>query len=201
MRFLCRHFRVSRSGYYAWRERPKSVQAKANEGLLRKIARIHRRSHDIYGSPRVWVALRKQGIPCGENRIARLMRAAGLQGRVVKVTRRAPGVHKFYERNANLRLSTPAPCTPNQQWVGDLTRLKVNTATCFLAIVMDLYSRKVVGWSLGHDRTTQLTRRALRQALKRRQPKPGCLFHSDRGVEYGAYDYTHELQRHGLRPV
>mgnify|MGYP001577908549 CR=1 FL=1 len=200
MGFLCRHYGVSTSGYYAWRARPASARAQANRRLLQRIERIHRRSHGIYGSPRVFQRLHRQGIACGENRVARLMREAGLTGRVVRVTRRAPGVHRFYERNANLRLHAPMPATCNRQWVGDLTRLKFRSATCFLATVMDVYSRKVVGWALGRDRTTALTRRALRHALRHRTLEPGCLFHSDRGVEYGAYDYTHVLHRHGLTP-
>lgn len=200
MGFLCHHYRVSPSGYYAWRQRPQSARTQANRRLLQRIERIHRRSHGIYGSPRVWLALRRKGIACSEHRVARLMREAGLKGRVVHVTRRAPGVHRFFERNANLRLNAPMPARCNQQWVGDLTRLKFRSATCFLATVMDVYSRKVVGWALGRDRTTALTRRALAHALRHRVLAPGCLFHSDRGVEYGAYDYTHVLHRHGLTP-
>lgn len=176
-----------------------SARARANQDLLSRIVRIHQQSHETYGSPRVWASLRRQGVVCGENRVARVMRWAGLKGRVVKVTRRAPGVHRFYEKNANLRLNQPLPCAANEQWVGDITYLKFNGQACFMAVVMDVYSRKVVGWALGRDRTAQLTRRALKHALQRHQPGAGCIFHSDRGVEYGSSDYSAELKRHGFR--
>ena len=200
MEFLCRHYRVSRSGYYAWTHRPESAHTRANRRLLRRIECIHRRSHDTYGSPRVCRALKKRGVRCGENRVARLMRAAGLKGRVVKVTRRAPGVHRFYQATHNLRLDQPPPTAINQQWVGDVTYLKVNHKPCFMATVLDVYSRKVVGWALGRDRTVNLTERALKRAVRHRQPDPGLLFHSDRGIEYGAYRYRDALTRRGIRP-
>ena len=176
-----------------------SAQARANQKLLSRIVRIHQQSHETYGSPRVWAVLRKQGVVCGKNRVARVMRWAGVQGRVVKVTRRAPGVHRFYEKNANLRLHQPLPRALNEQWVGDVTYLKVNGQACFMAVVMDIYSRKVVGWALGRNRTAQLTRRALTHALQRHKPVRGCIFHSDRGVEYGSADYSAELKRYGFR--
>ncbi|MDY6974447.1 MAG: DDE-type integrase/transposase/recombinase, partial [Thermodesulfobacteriota bacterium] len=100
------------------------------------------------------------------------MSLAGFQGRVVRVTRRVPGVQKFYERNENLRLMEPVPGAINQQWVGDLTYLKTQERACYLATVMDVHSRKVVGWALGKDRTTTLTCRALRKAIRQRNPSP-----------------------------
>ena len=175
-----------------------SDRMKANRALLRQIITIHKTSHTTYGSPRVFAALKKKGIACSEKRVARLMHTAGLKGRVVTVTRRVPGVQRFYERHANLRLSRPAPSRTDQQWVGDVTFLRVQKQQCFLSAVMDLYSRKILGWSLGRDRTMQLTTRALTHALKDRTPAPGCIFHSDRGVEYGGTDYTDALKRHGF---
>jgi len=168
--------------------------------LLTHIAAIHRHSHQTYGSPRVWAALRRQGERCGENRVARLMRGAGLTGRVVRVTRRAPGVHRFFEATDNLRLAAAKPITVNQQWVGDVTYLKVNATPCFLAVIMDVYSRKVVGWALGRDRTVNLTARAMQRAVRNRRAAPGLIFHSDRGIEYGAYRYRDLLARQGIQP-
>jgi len=175
-----------------------SKRMKANRALLQQIVTIHEKSHQTYGSPRVFKALKKDDIVCSEKRVARLMRNAHLQGRVVKVTRRAPGVQRFYERHANLRLTHPSPSTINQQWVGDVTFLRVQGQQCFLSAVMDLYSRKILGWSLGRDRTMRLTTRAFIQALKYRTPAPGCIFHSDRGVEYGGAAYVDRLKRHGF---
>jgi putative transposase len=176
-----------------------STNLKMNRDLLSRIITIHGESHETYGSPRIYAALRRQGVPCSENRIARLMHQGGIKGRVVKVTRRVPGVQRFYERHENLRLRNPSPSSINQQWVGDVTFLRVKGEQCFLAVIMDVYSRKVLGWALGHDRTTNLTLKALSYALKDHRPLPGCIFHSDRGVEYGAAVYTDELKRHGFR--
>jgi transposase InsO family protein len=119
---------VSTSGDSAWRPRAPSARAEANQTLLQRIERIHRRSHGTYGSPRVVQALRRQGIAASEHRVARLMRAAGLNGRVVQVTRRAPGVHRFFEATDNLRVAAALPAAINQQWVGDVTSLKANGA-------------------------------------------------------------------------
>jgi putative transposase len=167
-----------------------SDRMKSNRNLLTQIVSIHQKSHGTYGSPRVYATLEKKGISCSENRIALLMHQAGIKGRIVKVTRRAPGVQRFYERYENLRLGAPHPYAVNQQWVGDVTFLRVKGQPCFLAVIMDVYSRKVLGWALRRDRTTELTRRALNKALKDRKPSPGCIFHSDRGVEYGGAPYS-----------
>jgi transposase InsO family protein len=145
-------------------------------------------------------ALRKEGIAASENRVARLMRAAGLQGRVVRVTRRAPGVHRFFEATDNLRVGTAPPTGINQQWVGDVTYLKAKGRPCFLAAVMDVSSRRIVGWAFGSDRTVNLTALAVQRAIRNRAPARALIFHSDRGIEYGAYRYRAILRRHGIRP-
>ena len=198
--FLCQHYAVSTSGYYAWRHRAPSARAEANHTLLERIARIHRRSHGTYGSPRVVQALRKEGLAAGEHRVARLMRAAGLKGRLVTVTRRAPGVHRFFEATDNLRVGTAPPAAMNQQWVGEVPALKANGHPCFLAAVMDGYSRRIVGWALGSDRTVDLTARAMQRAIRTPAPAQPLIFHSDRGIEYAAYRYRAILTQHGIRP-
>jgi putative transposase len=197
--FLCHYYRVSRSGYYAWKQRPVSDRSRANETLLKAIHRIHERSHGIYGSPRVWERLRQQGIPCGEKRVARLMRHAGLTGRVVKVTRRQPGLHRFFIATPNLRTDQPVPTGLNQQWVGDVTYLKARGRFCYLATVMDVCSRRILGHALGYDRSVNLTTRAVQQAIRSRPGADELLFHSDRGIEYGAYRYKAMLGAHGIR--
>lgn len=199
MAFLCHYYRVSRSGYYAWKRRPPSNRSHANEKLLKTIHRVHENSHGIYGSPRVWEALQQQGVRCGENRVARLMRHAGLQGRVVKVTRRQPGLRRFYVATPNLRTGQPRPRKPNQQWVGDITYLKARGRFCYLATVMDVCSRRILGHALGHDRSVNLTTRAVQQAIRSRPDANDLLFHSDRGIEYGAYRYKAFLGEHGIR--
>ena len=199
MTFLCRYYRVSRSGYYAWTHRPPSAQQVANHSLLRRIQRIHERSHGIYGSPRVWEALQQQGTACGENRVARLMRHAGLTGRVVRVTRRQPGLHRFFIATPNLRQDQPAPAALDQQWVGDITYLKAHGRFCYLATVMDVCSRRIVGYALGTDRSVNLTARAVQRAIRARLGPENLLFHSDRGIEYAAYRYKAMLGEHGIR--
>ncbi len=199
MSFLCCYYGVSTSGYYAWKQRAPSPRIRSNALLLRQIHRIHERSHGIYGSPRVWEALTQQGLRCGENRVARLMRQAFLQGRVVRVTRRAPGVQRFFEATPNLRQNQPAPSRPEQQWVGDVTYLKASGKPCFLATVMDVCSRRIVGYALGQDRTVNLTARAVQRAIRSRYTQSDLLFHSDRGIEYGAYRYKALLGTHGIR--
>jgi putative transposase len=197
--FLCHYYGVSRSGYYAWKRRPISDRACANQKLLRRIHRVHEQSHGIYGSPRVWETLRQQGIHCGENRVARLMRHAGLTGRVVKVTRRQPGLHRFFIATPNLRKDQPTPSAPDQQWVGDITYLKARGRFCYLATVMDVCTRRILGYTLGHDRSVHLTTRAVQRAIRSRASPANLLFHSDRGIEYGAYRYKAFLGEHGIR--
>jgi transposase InsO family protein len=128
------------------------------------------------------------------------MRETGLTGRLVRVTRRQPGLQRFYQATDNLRRREPKPRVMNAQWVGDVTYLKAGARPCFLAVVMDVYSRKIVGWTLGMDRTVNLTARAMQQALRSRALAPGLIFHSDRGIEYGAYRYRDVLTQHGIRP-
>jgi len=197
--FLCRYYRVSRSGYFAWKQRPVSERSRANEKLLKTIHRIHERSHGIYGSPRVWEMLRQIGVPCSEKRVARLMRHAGLTGRVVKVTRRQPGLHRFFIATPNLRTDQPVPRGLNQQWVGDVTYLKARGRFCYLATVMDVCSRRILGHALGYDRSVNLTTRAVKRAIHSRPDREKLLFHSDRGIEYGAYRYKAMLGEHGIR--
>ena len=144
--------------------------------------------------------MRREGISVGRKRVERLMREASLIGRAGRIYRRIPGIERFYERHRNIRLNQPAPTGLNQQWVADLTYIRVGNEWRYLAAVLDAYSRKVIGWSLGSRKTADLTLRALRHALRVRKPKPGLIFHTDRGVEYGAYLIQNELGRHGIRP-
>ena len=191
---------VSRSGYYAWCKREESQQSRSNRDLLKKVRQIHRANLGVYGSPRVHQALRREGISVGRKRVERLMREASLIGRAGRVYRRIPGIERFYERHRTIRLNQPAPTGLNQQWVADLTYIRVGNEWRYLAAVLDVYSRKVIGWSLGSRKTADLTLRALRHALRVRTPRPGLIFHTDRGVEYGAYLIQNELGRHGIQP-
>jgi putative transposase len=199
VRYLCDWLEVSRSGFYAWRQREESTRSKEDRRLKAKIASIHQESRGTYGSPRVHQVLKKQGESVGKKRIERLMQAQGLKGRVVRVTRRQPGLKRFKADGENLRLNTPAASGPGQVWVADVTYLKVNGQWHYLAAVMDVYSRRILGWSLARHRTAGLTLSALRYALKGRRPESGLIFHTDRGIEYTAFRFRDELKKHGIR--
>jgi len=198
--FLCGVYGVSRSGYYAWRSRKPSKREMANRELTKEIRRIHDRSRNVYGSPRVQKALRQQGIRVNHKRTERIMREEGIKGRICSVYWRTAGIHRFFDKADNVLRERGGPTGINQVWVGDITFIKLNRKWKYLAIVMDLYSRRVLGWSLGDRRTSGLTSRALRNALKKRTPKPGLVFHSDRGVEYLSCEYYGLLNKYGIVP-
>jgi len=199
--FLCRHYRVSRSGFYAWERRDRDWRRRADEALGAHIERIYRDSGERYGSPRVHQVLRREGVRVSNKRVARLMRERGLRARVSRLYRRGSGVvRRFFAKTANLRLDQPSPTRPDQIWVGDLTYLRLGKRWRYLATVMDLFSRRILGWTLARKRTTDVTLRALKRAIALRDPKPGLLFHSDRGIEYSAYGYQDFLKARGIVP-
>lgn len=193
VRVMCRLYGVSRSGYYAWRQRPLSERAQADAQLLKEIRQVYEQHEGIYGSPRVHVELRERGRRVGEKRIARLMQADRLKARSARIYRANPGSHHFYKNLTNQRLES-AVTWPNQVWVGDITYLKVSDDWRYLCCVMDLHSRLIIGYALGSYRTVRLTLRALNKAVQARRPRPGLIFHSDRGIEYGAYAYRDRLK-------
>ena len=196
--YLCKLFQVSPSGFYKWRVRGLSDRTKANQLLLDKIRRIYDESRGTYGSPRVHAQLRREGEVVSRSRVERLMRKACLVGKAARVYRRQATVKRLYESLPNLRLARGTPMGINEQWVGDVTYLKVSGEWRYLAVVMDLYSRKVIGWKLSKHRTAELTCAVLREALETRIVKPGLIFHTDRGTEYGAWLIQDELRKHGL---
>lgn len=145
---LCRWLDVSASGFYAWEKRDTSSRDKADQQLLKKITQILWQSLGRYGSPRIYQVLQSQGIRVGRKRVERLMREAGLKGRVVRVTRRQPGLKRFKAKGTNLLRKLTPPTGINQVWVGDVTYLKLNGQWQYLATVMDYHSRRILGWSL-----------------------------------------------------
>jgi putative transposase len=188
---------VTRSGYYAWRRRGESARRRQDRSLLGTIRELFERSRGTYGSPRIHRALVASGLRVSRRRVERLMREAGLRARAAKLYRRIPGLHGFFTSIPNRQLDRLATA-PDQVWVGDITYLKVAGAWRYLAVVMDRYSRRIIGWSLGATKDARLTLAAFNRAVFHRRPRPGVIFHSDRGVEYAAYAFRDRLAALGF---
>jgi transposase InsO family protein len=194
---MCTLYGVSRVGYYAWRRRGESARREQDRHLLSTIQTLFDSSRRTYGSPRIHQALRAAGTRVSRRRVARLMREAGLRARAARLYRRIPGLHGFFTSIPNHQLDRLAT-GPDQVWVGDITYLKVGDAWRYLAVVLDRYSRRVIGWSLGPTKDARLTLAAFNRAVGHRRPRPGVIFHSDRGVEYAAYAFRDRLARLGF---
>jgi transposase InsO family protein len=190
---LCRLLQVGRSGYYAWRSRPESRRSHANRKLLVEIRAVHQASRRIYGSPRVHRELRDQGQQVGRHRVARLMREHGLCGRRRRRFRTTTQSNHTYPVAENLLARQFTVAGPNQAWVTDITYIWTLEGWLYLCVILDLYSRRVVGWAMGVRIDQELTLRALRMALVQRLPKPGLVHHSDRGSQYAAKTYRRLL--------
>ncbi len=194
---LCALYGVTRAGYYAWRARAESAHSEQDRVLVKAIRRVFEESAGTYGSPRVQRELLEKGWKVSRRRVERLMRAAGLRGRVVRVYRSNPRLHRLYAQHPN-RLWDCRAKRPDAVWVADVTYLGVAKHWCYLAVVMDQFSRRVVGWSLRRVRGTQLTRAAFDHAFRRRRPRR-LIFHSDRGIEYAAPGFRDRLKALGVR--
>lgn len=196
---LCRVLEVSRSGYHAWRQREPSPRAQANQELLAAIRQLHAGPERVYGSPRVTCELKAQGHACSENRVARLMQRHGLKAQVRKrfVPRTTDSEHD--QPIAANRLAEHAPPErPNQVWVSDLTYVPTAQGWLYLALVMDLWSRRIVGWAMADHLRSELVVAALQMAVRHRRPARGVIVHSDRGVQYASTETRAFLAAHGL---
>ena len=194
---MCRVYEVTRAGYYAWRSRERSERERQNEALATEIRIVHTESRGTYGSPRVHQALRQRGHCVGKHRVARLMRAHGIKARVATIRYTNPRLQRYYGSIPNQQLDLELK-TPDQVWVGDITYLKVGGIYRYLAVVMDKYSRRVVGWSYGPRKDVKLTLRALNCAVHGRRPRHGIVFHTDRGIEYAAGAFKDRIAELGF---
>ena len=200
IRLMCRALAVSAAGYYAWRSRPESPRAVSARTVLSAIRVIHRESRETYGSPSIWDALVKQGHRIGEHRVARLMRQNGIRAKTVKKWRATTqSNHRLpvAQNTLNRQFMVEAP---NRVWAGDLTSVWTTEGWLYLAVLLDLYSRRVIGWAMGHRLTVDLAEQALTMALVTRRPEAGLLHHSDRGSQYAASRYQQLLDAQGLVP-
>ncbi|MHB1843525.1 MAG: IS3 family transposase [Deltaproteobacteria bacterium] len=195
---LCRALAVSPSGYYAWRRRPQSAHDLEDERLRVLVHEAHQRGRTYYGSPRVHRALVKQGVHVSRRRIIRLMQEEGLIGRAPRRFKCSTDSRHALPVAANLLDREFEAERPNQRWVGDTTELTTLTGKLYLAAILDLYSRFVVGWALSAVNDRHLTLKALDMALRRRCPGEGLMHHSDRGSPYASDDYQNVLTAHGI---
>jgi len=192
---------VSRSGYYRWLARPESKRAQAARQLTEHIRRLHLQSRQSYGSPRVFHQLLQAGVKTSENRVARLMRSAGIKARSKRAFRPRTTDSKHGNPIAPNQLkSQAAPTAPNQVWVADITYIWTQAGWIYLAAVMDLFSRKIVGWSLAQTMEASLVKEALQRALVNRRPAAGLLHHSDRGSQYASSTFRTLLQSWQIKP-
>ena len=196
---LCRRLNVSEGGYYKWLNDPLGIRGRRDQELKPKIWRIFMDSRRIYGSPRITAQLKRDGYSVGKDRVARLMREMGLRS-IIK---------RKYKATTNSRHSKPVaknylnrrfrPKRENLVWAGDITYISTKEGWLYLAVILDLYSRRIIGWSMSKRMTTGLVQAALQSAIENRQPDTGVMFHSDRGVQYASGDFQQDLANHGIR--
>jgi transposase InsO family protein len=198
---MCRVLSVSKAGYYAWRARPRSAREIATTELLRVMRDVHVASDRTYGSPRMHRELAAQGYACSENRVARLMRAARIrakQRRRFRVTTDSAHAAPTAPNTLARRFTVDTSAGPNTVWVADITFVPTGEGWLYLAVVLDLHSRRVVGWAMHTSLEWALVGDALTMAITQRRPPPGLLHHSDRGLQYACENYRTLLSRNGM---
>jgi putative transposase len=200
IRLMCRALAVSAAGSYAWRIRPESARSVSDRTTLSVIRVIHRESRETYGSPRIWKVLVTQGHRMGEHRVARLMRQDGIRAKTVMKWRATTQSQHRFPVAANTLERAFTVEAPNRVWAGDITYVWTLEGWLYLAVLLDLYSRRVVGWAMSQRITVELTEQALTMALAKRAPTAGLLHHSDRGSQYAATSYQRVLDDYGLIP-
>lgn len=198
---MCTLLEVSRSGFYAWDQREASPRAVESAQILEEIKTVHSESRSTYGSPRVHAELRRRGRRCGKKRVARLMAKGGLRSRVRRRFRpRTTDSKHSLPVHENLLAGDMKPTALDQIWVADITYVPTGEGWLYLASVLDLYSRKVVGWSMKATLRTELVLEALDMAFLARQPGKGLIHHSDRGSQYASGEYQKALKARGAVP-
>ena len=200
MKVLCNTLKVARSGFYEWRGRPTSPRTRQDEFLSVSIKVIHQESRETYGSPRIHAELKRQGLKCGKNRVARLMAIGGIAAktkRKFKATTDSKHRRPVAENVLNRQFTAKSP---NEVWLVDITYIWTREGWLYLAAVLDLYSRRIVGWSLERRMTKEFACRALEMAINRRQPGRGLIHHSDRGSQYASGAYQEMLKGRGIIP-
>lgn len=196
---LCKVLDVSPSGYYAWRQRPASAREMANRELVKKIEVVYNDSYGTYGSPRIYRELQAQGVACSENRVARLMRLYHIRAKQTRRCKVTTKRNKCHPVAPNVLKRDFTADRPDQKWLSDITYIPTLEGWLYLAVILDLYARRIVGWSMSDRMTTTLTLDALQMAILHRQPGPGLIHHSDQGSQYTDQAYQSVLENYGIR--
>jgi putative transposase len=199
VRLMCAVLEVSPAGYYAWRERPVGTRAASNSALLARIRQVHHDSGQRYGSPRVHAALRTQGRGASRGRIERLMRRHGIRA-IMTPPRRVRTTDSRHDLPIapNLIARDFTAPAPNRVWLADITYIPTTEGWLYLAAIMDLFSRKIVGWAMRDHMQVELASAALMMAIQQQRPQPGLIHHSDRGVQYASHAYRNALSGAGI---
>ena len=195
---MCQSIGASRSGYYRWKKQPVSKRKRENERLLAEIREFHRRSKGRYGSPRIAEDFKERGDSYSRNRIARIMRANGIAGKAKKKFKATTNSKHNLPVAENLLNQDFVSKKPNTVWLSDITYVWTSEGWLYLAVILDLFSRQVVGWAMSDRLTSEMVIKALHQAIGRRRPPPRCIFHSDRGVQYASTDFRAVLNGNGF---
>ena len=195
---MCRVLGVSRSGYYDWRGRPPSKRKMENEKLYKKIKAVYDQNRQVFGSPRIYNVLKERGVVCSENRIARLMRLRGLRPKQEKTFKATTRRNRAHPIAPNLLKRDFKASRPNERWLTDITYISTEEGWLYLAVVLDMFSRRIVGWAMSDRITADLTISALRMALTRREVEPKLLHHSDQGSQYTDGQYQRLLRDWGI---
>jgi len=195
---MCKLLNVSRSGYHAWFKRPESRRKRENRALEAKIRVLHAASHGIYGAPRIHQDLSDDDIRCSKNRVARIMRKAGIRSRTKKKFKATTNSKHNFPVAPNLLNRKFKSTAPDRAWVGDITYVHTNEGWLYLAVLLDLFNREVIGWSTSSRLTRQLAIDALQMAFGRRNPGKNLMHHSDQGSQYASNDYQKILKEHDV---
>lgn len=197
---LCQAVGVSRSGYYAWRRRSMSARAAANARLLEQMQQLHQHTKQRYGAMKLWQALRRAGILCGRHRVARLRRQHGLMAQRVRRFRVVIERHEFAPPAPNRLQQVFVASAANRIWAGDLTAIATRAGWLYLAVLLDLYSRRVIGWAMSAKPDQHIALQALHMGMAHRRPEPGLIHHTDQGALYTSGAYQRLLAQNGMIP-
>lgn len=197
---LCDALNIKRSSYYDWLSRSESQREKRNRHLMNRIRAIHTTSRENYGAVKTWQRLRESGECCGLHRVERLRRKHGIEAKRMKLFRATDSGRNSEPAADNVLCREFTVKRPDRVWVGDITFIPTRKGVLFLAVMIDLYSRQVVGWSMSNKQNRYLVKDALLMAVEARQPRPGLIHHTDQGIQYRSRDYQVILKAHEMIP-